>query len=45
MQLHIIREGDGHGEAYFSRFLVEDRYEMCFLAAIVKFLIFFLIQG
>ncbi|CAM9134252.1 unnamed protein product, partial [Ectocarpus fasciculatus] len=25
MQLHIIREGDGHGEAYFSRFLVEDR--------------------
>lgn len=26
MQLHIIREGDGYGEAYFSRFLVEDRY-------------------
>lgn len=25
LQLHYIREGDGHAEAYFSRFLVEDR--------------------
>mmetsp|Transcript_14361 Transcript_14361/g.12989 ORF Transcript_14361/g.12989 Transcript_14361/m.12989 type:complete len:981 (+) Transcript_14361:44-2986(+) len=25
MQLHFIREGDGYAEAYFSRFLVEDR--------------------
>jgi protein transport protein SEC24 len=25
MQLHIIREGDGYGEAYFSRYLVEDK--------------------
>lgn len=24
-QLHFIREGDGYAEAYFSRFLVEDR--------------------
>jgi protein transport protein SEC24 len=29
MQLHIIREGDGYGEAYFSRFLVEDKYVTC----------------
>ena len=25
LQLHFIREGDGHAEAFFSRFLVEDR--------------------
>jgi hypothetical protein len=25
MQLHFIREGDGYAEAYFARFLVEDR--------------------
>lgn len=25
LQLHFIREGDGYAEAYFSRFLVEDR--------------------
>lgn len=25
MQLHFIREGDGHAEAYFARYLVEDR--------------------
>jgi len=25
MHLHIIREGDGYAEAYFARFLVEDR--------------------
>jgi protein transport protein SEC24 len=27
MQLHFIREGDGFAEAYFSRFLVEDRLQ------------------
>jgi protein transport protein SEC24 len=26
LQLHFIKEGDGHAEAYFARFLVEDRY-------------------
>ena len=25
MQLHFIREGDGYAEAFFSRYLVEDR--------------------
>jgi protein transport protein SEC24 len=25
MQLHFIREGDGYAEAYFARFLIEDR--------------------
>jgi protein transport protein SEC24 len=25
MQVHVIREGDGYAEAYFSRFLIEDR--------------------
>lgn len=25
MHLHFIREGDGHAEAYFARYLVEDR--------------------
>eukprot|EP00981_Chlorochromonas_danica_P001118 scaffold247_cov172-Ochromonas_danica.AAC.33 len=25
MQLHFIREGDGYAEAYFARYLVEDR--------------------
>lgn len=25
LQLHFIKEGDGYAEAYFSRFLVEDR--------------------
>jgi hypothetical protein len=25
MQLHFIKEGDGYAEAYFARFLVEDR--------------------
>ena len=25
MQLHFIREGDGYAEAYFARFMVEDR--------------------
>ena len=25
MQLHIIREGDGYAEAFFARYLVEDR--------------------
>lgn len=27
MQVHFIREGDGYAEAYFARFLIEDRYE------------------
>jgi protein transport protein SEC24 len=26
LQLHFIKEGDGYAEAFFSRFLVEDRY-------------------
>jgi protein transport protein SEC24 len=26
LQLHFIREGDGYAEAFFSRYLVEDRY-------------------
>jgi hypothetical protein len=26
MQLHFIREGDGYAEAYFARYLIEDRY-------------------
>jgi hypothetical protein len=26
MQLHFIRETDGHAQSYFSRYLVEDRY-------------------
>jgi protein transport protein SEC24 len=25
MHLHFIREGDGHAEAYFARYLIEDR--------------------
>lgn len=25
MQLHFIREGDGYAEAFFARYLVEDR--------------------
>ena len=25
MHLHFIREGDGYAEAYFARYLVEDR--------------------
>ena len=25
MQLHFIREGDGYAEAYFARYLIEDR--------------------
>lgn len=25
MHLHFIREGDGYAEAFFSRYLVEDR--------------------
>ena len=29
LQLHFIREGDGHAEAFFSRFLVEDRLVKC----------------
>lgn len=30
MQLHFIREGGGYVEAYFARFLVEDRYAHVF---------------
>lgn len=26
MQLHFIREGDGYADAFFARYLVEDRY-------------------
>jgi len=25
MQLHFIKEGDGYAEAYFARYLIEDR--------------------
>jgi protein transport protein SEC24 len=25
LQLHFIREGDGYAEAYFARYLIEDR--------------------
>ena len=25
MQIHFIKEGDGYAEAYFARYLIEDR--------------------
>ena len=34
MPLHFLREGDGYADAFFSRYLVEDRYECCALLCV-----------
>jgi len=43
MQLHFVREGDGYAEAFFARFLVEDRCVfVCDLSEIRRLANFFL---